>query len=181
MTPPPSPDAQDHSTRISTDRVAQGFAIVEAVLDRSEVAEFARILETSNLDRSHAGARHLMSHPAVSVVATDPRLLALARQFLGESAIPYKATLFDKSPVRNWLVVWHQDTAFPLRERREVPGAPRLPRGEVTSGRQTVCGATTTCDRALGQSGRRRDGGEDDRGRGGAVSQSAREGRGSLA
>jgi hypothetical protein len=122
MTPPSSPDRPDHSTRISTDRVAQGFAVVEDVLARSEVAELARTLETSNLDRSRAGIRDLMSHPAVSTVAMDPRMLALARQFLGGSAIPYKATLFDKSPVRNWLVVWHQDTAFPLRERREVPG-----------------------------------------------------------
>ena len=32
------------------------------------------------------------------------------------------ATLFDKSPVSNWLVVWHQDTALPLRVRREIPG-----------------------------------------------------------
>jgi hypothetical protein len=86
------------------------------------VTELARTLETSNLDRSRAGARHLMGHPAVSAVAMDPRMLALARQFLGGSAIPYKATLFDKSLVRNWLVVWHQDTALPLRERREVPG-----------------------------------------------------------
>jgi hypothetical protein len=49
-------------------------------------------------------------------------MLAAARQFLGESAIPYKATLFDKSPVRNWLVAWRQDTALPLRERGEVRG-----------------------------------------------------------
>ncbi len=39
----------------------------------------------------------------------------------GEAAIPYKATLFDKSPARNWLVSWHQDTALPLCERREIP------------------------------------------------------------
>jgi len=36
--------------------------------------------------------------------------------------IPYRATLFDKSPRSNWLVAWHQDTALPLRERREVAG-----------------------------------------------------------
>jgi len=36
--------------------------------------------------------------------------------------VPYRATLFDKSSARNWLVTWHQDTALPLRERREVPG-----------------------------------------------------------
>jgi ectoine hydroxylase-related dioxygenase (phytanoyl-CoA dioxygenase family) len=30
--------------------------------------------------------------------------------------------LFDKSPTSNWLVVWHQDTALPLRVRSHVPG-----------------------------------------------------------
>jgi ectoine hydroxylase-related dioxygenase (phytanoyl-CoA dioxygenase family) len=48
-------------------------------------------------------------------------MIAIAKWFLGETAVPYKATLFDKSPARNWLVAWHQDTALPLCERREIP------------------------------------------------------------
>jgi ectoine hydroxylase-related dioxygenase (phytanoyl-CoA dioxygenase family) len=110
-----------HPVLMSNEATAQGFAIVEAVLAGTEVAELARILERSDLDRSRAGARHLMNHPAVSAVATDPRMVAVAGRFLGDTAIPYKATLFDKSPARNWLVAWHQDTALPLCERREVP------------------------------------------------------------
>jgi hypothetical protein len=50
---------------------AQGFAIVEAVLDGTAIAELARALETPDLDRSRAGARHLMNRPAVSAVAAD--------------------------------------------------------------------------------------------------------------
>lgn len=106
---------------ISNDTTTQGFAIIETVFDATEVAELARALETSDLDRSRAGARHLMNHPAVSGVATDPRMVSIAGRFLEGTAIPYKATLFDKSPARNWLVAWHQDTALPLCERREVP------------------------------------------------------------
>mgnify|MGYP000041115543 CR=1 FL=1 len=104
---------------ISNDATAQGFTIIEAVLDGTEVGELARALETSDLDRSRAGARHLMNHPPVSAVAADPRMIAIAGRFLGNTAIPYKATLFDKSRARNWLVAWHQDTALPLCERRE--------------------------------------------------------------
>jgi ectoine hydroxylase-related dioxygenase (phytanoyl-CoA dioxygenase family) len=63
-----------------------------------------------------------MRHPVVQQLASDPRLVALACGFLGPSAIPFRATLFDKSPDNNWLVVWHQDTALPLRERRDVSG-----------------------------------------------------------
>jgi ectoine hydroxylase-related dioxygenase (phytanoyl-CoA dioxygenase family) len=99
-----------------------GFRIVNAVFSSSETADLLRTLEASPLTRSRAGARHLMKHPAVSDVANDPRLLAIARGFLGPSAMSFRATLFDKSSARNWLVPWHQDTALPLQERRDVPG-----------------------------------------------------------
>ena len=49
-------------------------------------------------------------------------MLAIASRFLGPSAIPFRATLFDKSRGNNWLVVWHQDTALPLVEHRDVTG-----------------------------------------------------------
>jgi ectoine hydroxylase-related dioxygenase (phytanoyl-CoA dioxygenase family) len=48
--------------------------------------------------------------------------MEIAKEVLGEEAFPFRATLFDKSPAANWLVVWHQDTALPLRQRRETPG-----------------------------------------------------------
>jgi ectoine hydroxylase-related dioxygenase (phytanoyl-CoA dioxygenase family) len=90
-------------------------------LTPTEVDDLDAALE-SLTGRSRAGARHLMTNPAVAALATDPRLLALARQALGREARPFRATLFDKSPRSNWLVVWHQDTALPLRVRRDVSG-----------------------------------------------------------
>jgi ectoine hydroxylase-related dioxygenase (phytanoyl-CoA dioxygenase family) len=66
--------------------------------------------------------RHAMRNESVAAIARDPRLLSMAQEVFGHAAIPFRATLFDKSPVSNWLVVWHQDTALPLHERREVPG-----------------------------------------------------------
>ncbi|HWZ79653.1 MAG TPA: phytanoyl-CoA dioxygenase family protein [Candidatus Sulfotelmatobacter sp.] len=41
---------------------------------------------------------------------------------MGADAIPFRATLFEKTLAANWLVVWHQDTALPLRERQELQG-----------------------------------------------------------
>ena len=102
--------------------MSSGYEIVPAVLDGADVARLASALQDSTIDRRRAGARHLMGHPAVERVARDPRLLAIASRFLGADAIPYRATLFDKSPQNNWLIVWHQDTALPLRDRREAPG-----------------------------------------------------------
>jgi Phytanoyl-CoA dioxygenase (PhyH) len=105
-----------------SNHITSGFEIVPAVLDRSEIAMIADALHREALERSRAGARHLMRSPVVRQLARDPRLRTIAARFVGTTAEPFRATLFDKSPARNWLVVWHQDTALPLLERRDVPG-----------------------------------------------------------
>lgn len=69
------------------------------------------------IGRSRAGNRHLMTCPTVISLSNDKRLVALASTALSEPAIPYRATLFEKSPKSNWLVVWHQDTALPLSKQ----------------------------------------------------------------
>lgn len=103
--------------------VAQnGYAIVPAVVTSHETEEFIVRLNILDLDRSRAGIRHLLSHPMVAEVANDPRVLGLAQSVLGHDAFPFRATLFDKSPLANWLITWHQDTALPLREKHEVAG-----------------------------------------------------------
>ena len=63
-----------------------------------------------------------MKDAATAALARDERLLDIAREVVGDKALPFRATLFDKSRQGNWLVVWHQDTALPLLERREAAG-----------------------------------------------------------
>jgi ectoine hydroxylase-related dioxygenase (phytanoyl-CoA dioxygenase family) len=99
-----------------------GFAILPGVISEGEIGLLKVTLEQSGLPRSRAGMRHAMRNADVAALARDPRLIELAKEVLGVAAVPFRATLFDKSPISNWLVVWHQDTALPLRERREVPG-----------------------------------------------------------
>jgi hypothetical protein len=103
-------------------RMTDGFEIVPSVLDQSEAADAATALQDSALKRSRAGARHLISVPVVQQLARESRLVTIAARFVGPEAVPFRATLFDKSSANNWLVVWHQDTALPLRERRDIPG-----------------------------------------------------------
>lgn len=101
--------------------MADGFEIVPSVLDQAEAADVGTMLQHSTLARSRAGARHLMHVPLVQQLARDSRLVTIAARFVGPKAVPFRATLFDKSPANNWLVVWHQDTALPLSERRDIP------------------------------------------------------------
>lgn len=100
----------------------RGFAIFAEVFSKLEMHQLIQSVEQSMLKRSKAGVRHALRHPAIETLARDPRLLLIAAEILGADAQPFRATLFDKSPRSNWLVVWHQDTALPLRDRCEVEG-----------------------------------------------------------
>jgi ectoine hydroxylase-related dioxygenase (phytanoyl-CoA dioxygenase family) len=99
-----------------------GFATIPNFLTPRAVAYLRTTFEAAPLIRSRAGVRHALRHPAFNDLARDPRLLQIAQEILSSEAIPFHATLFEKSPDANWLVVWHQDTALPLRRRRESPG-----------------------------------------------------------
>jgi ectoine hydroxylase-related dioxygenase (phytanoyl-CoA dioxygenase family) len=99
-----------------------GFAIIPGVLTQDEVFRLLDDLAQITLRRTKAGVRHVLRYAPVANVAREPKLIEIARGILGSEAFPFRATLFDKSPNANWLVVWHQDTALPLRERRETRG-----------------------------------------------------------
>jgi len=97
----------------------QGYSIVEGVFARTDMERVLEGLSAAELERTKAGARHVLGVPVVQDLAADPRMSTIATEFVGPGAVPFRATLFDKSPSANWLVVWHQDTALPLRERFE--------------------------------------------------------------
>ncbi len=94
-----------------------GHSILHEVFERREMLGVATALDEAPIGRTKAGARHVLSVPVVRELAGDPRLLEVAASFVGATPVPFRATLFDKSSASNWLVVWHQDTALPLRAR----------------------------------------------------------------
>ena len=109
--------------RVSKGRVEQdGYCIVEGVFSNAECLEFLKALSASSSARSRAGIRHLLSSPAIALLANDERLLRIASAAMGQEPVPFRATLFDKSGDANWSVVWHQDTALPLRTKFDAPG-----------------------------------------------------------
>lgn len=100
----------------------QGFVVTPPLLTASETTILANALNQPTVSRSRAGVRHALGLSEVASLARDLRLLSIAKEILGAGAFPYHATLFDKSPTSNWLVVWHQDTALPLSERKALAG-----------------------------------------------------------
>lgn len=99
-----------------------GFAIVQNIFSESDLANLIEHVGNPALRRSRAGIRHALRVKAITDFAHDDRLMLLARTALGPEAMAFRATLFDKSPDSNWLVVWHQDTALPLVERQDKSG-----------------------------------------------------------
>lgn len=104
------------------DSGGQGFALHERVFSNQECDALLDATASFPLRRSRAGARHLLAHPAIAALASDSRLLVISREHLGRRAIPFRATLFEKSTATNWLIPWHQDTALPLAAPFEAAG-----------------------------------------------------------
>lgn len=100
----------------------RGYEVIPKLFGRNEIHRILQEFDRSNLPRSRAGVRHAMRIPPVAEFARGSALLGIAQEILGESAFPFRATLFDKSRTANWLVAWHQDTALPLKEKREIAG-----------------------------------------------------------
>jgi hypothetical protein len=99
-----------------------GYGLIPDVFGKDEVLRLLDDLPSENLPRTRAGVRHAMRSAKVTRIAVDSRMLDIARAILGTGAMAFRATLFEKLPDSNWLVAWHQDTALPLREQRDVPG-----------------------------------------------------------
>ena len=92
--------------------------MVRGVLHEQECAELIRALGPIHT----AGERGLLGHPAVAQLAASEPLKSLLKPHLSIEPLPIRAIYFDKTPVTNWLVAWHQDLTIALRERREIPG-----------------------------------------------------------
>lgn len=101
---------------------SEGYTIFPNVLPAKDLLRSLAPFLESSCDRGRAGVRHALGQTSVATLATDPELLQIAEGILGSGAFPFRATLFDKSQSANWLVVWHQDTALPLRARHNTPG-----------------------------------------------------------
>jgi ectoine hydroxylase-related dioxygenase (phytanoyl-CoA dioxygenase family) len=99
-----------------------GFEVIPQFFPERTISEIRFSLDEVSVKRSRAGMRNALQVATVRSLAMDQKLVNLARHALGGRAIPFRATLFDKSADSNWLVAWHQDTALPLRERKDVAG-----------------------------------------------------------
>ena len=100
----------------------QGFVILPDIFSAQFLDRAMGGISQLAPRRSRAGVRHALGLEPVIEIARGPQLVRLVSRALGPASFPFRATLFEKTPASNWLVVWHQDTALPLVERREISG-----------------------------------------------------------
>ncbi len=108
----------------------QGFAIIPKVIDQPTVAALLDALASVRLQdavkqragRAYGIRRLLELVPLTRELADSSMLRSLVELVLGKKAKVVRGIFFDKTPVANWKVPWHQDTVIALRARHDIPG-----------------------------------------------------------
>jgi ectoine hydroxylase-related dioxygenase (phytanoyl-CoA dioxygenase family) len=107
-----------------------GFAIVPNVIGAATIDEliamFTRVRMNDAVKRRVGrafGIRRLLEViPAIRTLAESKELQALVAPVLGANARVVRGIFFDKTPVANWKVPWHQDVMIAVREKKAVEG-----------------------------------------------------------
>ncbi len=108
----------------------RGFALVENVISlpfAQEIITALAQIQFSAEVRQRAGKaygirRLLEVVPIIRTLAQSESLRSILDPVIGNHARIVRGILFDKNPVANWKVPWHQDVVIALREKKEVPG-----------------------------------------------------------
>jgi ectoine hydroxylase-related dioxygenase (phytanoyl-CoA dioxygenase family) len=101
-----------------------GFAIVEGVLGKSEIALLTRALclSVGRSNRSSSSRRNLLAVDEVVALSECSSVRDLINPILGEEARAVRGLLFDKTPDANWKVPWHQDVTIGVQAKAVLPG-----------------------------------------------------------
>jgi ectoine hydroxylase-related dioxygenase (phytanoyl-CoA dioxygenase family) len=102
------------------DRFADsGFAVVDHVAPHSVCDQLVTDEAISNFDG--AGSRELIAHRSCRELASSLKNHVSIRTLLPSDPVAIQCTLFNKSPLTNWLVSLHQDLSIPVLERVQSP------------------------------------------------------------
>src|SRR4030095_6492785 len=92
-----------------------GYLILPAVLDKDECDEVIECI--SPLQGQAVGTRNLLAEPWCKLQATRLINNSGISALLPDNVRAVQCTYFEKSPVRNWSVAFHQDLSIPVKQR----------------------------------------------------------------
>ena len=117
---------KNHSEQVNE----SGFAIIPNVIELSLADALSAEIQQLQLSQAVKqrggkafGIRRLLEVvPAVRTLAESEILRSLVEPALGKNAKVTRGIFFDKNPVANWKVPWHQDVMIALQAKKEAAG-----------------------------------------------------------
>lgn len=94
-----------------------GFACVSPCVSGETVAALERAV-----DAHQHGVRNLLSNSAIQALACTDEVRGPVAAVLGDECFAVRGIFFNKNPLANWKVSWHQDCVVAVRERVEIDG-----------------------------------------------------------
>ena len=112
-----------HTTPLASTLDTAGWLVTDPVVPRDVLDALIAELEPGALTGAgRGGVRNLLDAATVQALARSGAVRAVAEAALGSGCGAVRGLLFDKTPVANWKVAWHQDLAIAVRARRDAPG-----------------------------------------------------------
>jgi len=74
------------------------------------------------VSRSQPNTRNILAIDQISRLACSDTVKRWIAPILGEGCFAVRGILFNKNPMSNWKVAWHQDCVIAVRSRADVPG-----------------------------------------------------------
>jgi hypothetical protein len=115
-----------------------GFAILPHVYTRKEMNHIKILIakcypQTNEAKQVHAVRNFLQEVPGLKNVLFNTNLKTILAA-ISPKLFLSKAIYFDKPPLSNWYVTWHQDTTITVKERIETEGYVGWTRKEEMTG-----------------------------------------------
>ena len=103
--------------------LADGFAIAESGLEEAALEDLRQAVAPILAEHAgRGGVRNALARvPALGPVIAGP-LRDLVRPYFDTAPVAVRVLLFDKTPVANWKVTWHQDVTIGVTDYEEKAG-----------------------------------------------------------
>jgi hypothetical protein len=108
----------------------QGFTIINDIFSKEEIQKLIDIIDKSvdnspNFRKDNAlfAIRNFLNEvPDIQPFIWTNGFKSLINNTLGKNYFLVKAIYFDKPPMSNWLVAWHQDTQISVDRKMDIEG-----------------------------------------------------------
>lgn len=109
---------------MKTEFSESGFAVVDQLVVSDLFSTLRAEADSLLLDAvDRGGARGVLSKSRLlRDLAENGPPAELAASIFGGGSRPIKLTIFDKTPLANWKVPWHQDLTIAVASRVDIPG-----------------------------------------------------------